>query len=127
MILIDKLNITIWEREFELPVEYDCYSGEEVTKEQIEAISKISNDPKIIAEARPMLESYCKDAVMQDNQNQKKDNVFSYIKPEYWFVRRTKDGIRVSLLCKYRYEGEHGIAIVFAPDGKISIGPQDIA
>jgi len=32
----------------------------------------------------------------------------------------------VAIMCKYKYDIEHGIAIVFFSDGKIEVGTQDI-
>ena len=62
---------------------------------------------------------------LADNENNRKDNIFSYIKPEYLFVKR-EDHPRVALMCKYRYDMEHGLAVVFAADGGITVGTQDI-
>ena len=62
---------------------------------------------------------------MADDENKKKDNILSYVKPEYIFVKR-EDNPRILILCKYRYDLEHGLAIVFSPDGSIVVGPQDI-
>ena len=60
------------------------------------------------------------------NENQKKDNIFSYIKPEYLFVVRDEKKPRLALICKYRYDPEHGLAIVFTTDGKASVKTQDL-
>ena len=35
--LMPKLNITIWNRKFELEVDYDCFEEEEITEKQKEA------------------------------------------------------------------------------------------
>ena len=58
--------------------------------------------------------------------NIKKDNIFSYIKPDYLFVKRDDECPRVALMCKYRYEPENGLAIVYSSDGKAKVGIQDI-
>ena len=29
-------------------------------------------------------------------------------------------------MCKYRYDPEHGLAVVFSHEGKVSVGIQDI-
>ena len=76
--------------------------------------------------AKIAVEKYCKDSVMADCENTKKDNPFSYVKPEFLFVHRDKKRPRVLLVCKYRYDIEHGLAVVFFTDGDISVGPQDI-
>ncbi len=109
-----------------MTVEYDCYSGESVTKEQEMALKEFSLHPEWIANAKNALEDYCKERVSEDDENSKKDNVFSYIKPDYLFIKRDKDHPRVAIMCKYRYDPEHGLAIVFSHEGEVTVGLQDI-
>lgn len=117
-------QITIWEREFDLNIEYDCYEGETVTQNQIDMLNKFLKNPNWLNDAKQKVESYCKDAVLQDDQNTKKDNIFSYIKPDYLFVKRSQQ--KLAIMCKYRYEPEHGLAVVFDFNGNITVDIQDI-
>lgn len=123
--MIKSLNIEIWEREFSLPVEYDCYEDETVTDMQIRAAESFLAHPNWIANAKKQVEQFCSKQVQDDSENSKKNNIFSYIKPEYLFVKREATP-RIALMCKYRYDMEHGLAVVFSPDGAITVGPQDI-
>lgn len=123
--MIKHLDICIWGRDFSVPVDFNCYAGEFPLPEQADAISYFLNRPEWLEKARHSVELYCREDVMEDAENNKKDNVFSYIKPQGFFVRREKKP-RVALMCKYRYDIEHGLAVVFAPDGSITVGPQDI-
>jgi len=116
--------MSIWKRDFTLPVEYDCYEGETVTKEQSGALETFISHPEWVTKAKKMVEKYCKEDVFLDDANQKKDNIFSYIKPNYYFVTRDKSPL-VVLLCKYRYDPEHGLAIIFSSDGSITVGMPD--
>ena len=124
--MIDTLSLTIWGREFSLPIVYKCLSDGIVTEEQIKAIDIFSNHIEWIENAKSKVEYYCKEDVLEDDENKKKDNVFSYIKPERLYVKREKEHPRVAIMCKYRYDPEHGLAIVFAHDGNITVGIQDI-
>ena len=126
MNLTESLKITIWDRVFSLPVEYDCYKGEEVTEAQISALEAFASHEDWIHMAKSQVEAYCKEQVMEDSQNEKKENIFSYIKPEAIFVKRDADHPRVALMCKYRYDSEHGLAVVFSSDGTVTVGIQDI-
>lgn len=117
-------KINIWEREFDLNIEYDCYEGETVTQSQIDMLNKFLANKNWLEHAKQKVEEYCKEEVMQDDQNTKKDNIFSYIKPDYLFVKRSQQ--KLAIMCKYRYEPEHGLAVVFDYSGKITIGIQDI-
>ena len=123
--MIKKVKLCIWDRDFKLPIEYDCYSGEKVTKEQVEAVEKFSKNKEIIKMTKEVVEKYCLKSVNADNENQKKDNIFSYVKPDYLFVKRETNP-RVAIMCKYRYDQEHGLAVIVSCDGKITVGLQDI-
>lgn len=124
--MIESLKISIWGRESSLPIEYDCYEGETVTIEQINAVNHFSDHTEWIEYAKSRVESFCNDQVMEDEDNGKKNNIFSYIKPECIFVKRDKAHPRIALMCKYRYDPEHGLAVVFSYKGEITVGIQDI-
>ena len=124
--MIKTLNIEIWGRDFSLDVEYDCYAGEEITAKQVEAVKKIYNNPSWFEKAKKHVVAFCEDEVNSDDENQKKDNIFSYVKPEAIFVKRDDKKSRIALMCKYRYDPEHGLAVVFDCDGNVEVGIQDI-
>ena len=94
--------------------------------EQVKAVENFTQHLEWVEMSKAKVEEYCKDDVMGDDENQKKDNVFSYIKPETLFVERAKEYPCVAIMCKYRYDPEHGLAIVFSHDGEITVGSQDI-
>ena len=123
--MINELNISIWERDFSLPVEYDCYDDETVTDSQKSAVEMLRMHPERIVSAKEQVESFCREEVLKDDENNKKDNIFSYVKPEYIFVKH-ENAPRIAIMCKYRYDPEHGLAIVFSADGRVSVGSQDI-
>ncbi len=124
--MIDTVQLSIWGRSFNIPIEYDCYEGETVTPEQVDALSNFSSHKEWLDKAKSYVVSFCRNDVMEDKENEKKDNIFSYIKPEYLFVKRDPNKPRVIVVCKYRYDPEHGLAIVFSYDGKITVGSQDM-
>lgn len=124
--MINSISISVWGRVFTLPIVYDCYKGESVTKEQIESLNIFLSHEDWIANAKQPVEDYCRELVSEDEENFKKDNIFSYVKPERIFVKRGFDYPRIALLCKYLYDPEHGLAIMFSADGTASVGSQDI-
>lgn len=124
--MINSISISIWDRDFTLPVEYDCYKRESVTEAQIEALNTFLSHEEWISNAKRSVEDYCKAQVMEDEDNSKKEIIFSYVKPECIFVKRDTELPRIALICKYRYDLEHGLAIVFSADGMVSVGSQDI-
>lgn len=126
IILIKELKTVIWDREFTLPIVYDCYKGEVVTEEQVAAVRNFVNNPQWVVKSKGMVESFCHDDLINDPNNQKKNNIFSYVVPESIFVKRDDSNPRVAIMCKYRYDMEHGLAVVFSHDGNIKVGLQDI-
>ena len=124
--MIDSVNITIWGREFVLPIEYNCYDGEVVLEEQVEALEAFLVHKEWIEKAKGCVEDYCREDVADDESNNKKNNIFSYVKPECIFIKHESHKPRVALMCKYRYDIEHGLAVVFSSDGKATVGMQDI-
>ena len=123
--MTNEISMIIWGREFILPIEFRYYDDEPVSKEQRNAVDVLRNHPEWVERAKNAVEKYCRDLVIEDVDNGKKDNIFSYVKPEYLFVKH-EDKPRVAIMCKYRYDMEHGLAVVFSADGDISVGPQDI-
>lgn len=119
-------DIEIWDRKFSLKVEYDCYAGETITKQQTEAFKNFYNHPEWIKNAKTEVMDFCKDQVAKDDDIQNKDNIFGFIKPTGIFVKRDDWYPRVAIMCNYRCDPEHGLAIVFDEYGDVVIGPQDI-
>ena len=126
MTMINSIDITIWNRAYSLPVEYEFYTEDILTKPQEKAIRSFTEHPEWLEDAKSQVEQYCFSEVMADENNEKTDNIFSYIKPDYVFVKRDKKNARVALMCKYRYDQEHGLAVVFSSEGKATVGIQDI-
>ena len=115
----------IWGREFDLSVYYDCYGDEEILPEQRSAFEMVLKNEDLLDKAKDYVEQYNTEHLAEEHENEQKDNIFNYIKPDYFYVKR-EDAPRVALMCKYRYDPEHGLAIVFDAEGKIQVGIQDI-
>jgi len=116
------LSIKIWNRDFDLKVLYDCYAGEDVLDEQKEALKQFSSDKKTIEASKEKVEKYC----LSQNKNEigadEIDNIFKYVMPESIFVKRD---CRVAIMCQYKFDAEHGIAVIFK-DGKFKeVGSQE--
>ena len=117
----NKIVLNIWNRDFTLEIKYDCYSNENVTNKQLKAIKNFTEHPEWLRNAKTAAENYCKkfDGII------KKGSIFSYIKPDYMFVTR-EEYPRIAIMCNYKYDSEHGLAIIFTQEGKVAVGNQDI-
>ena len=117
-------KMTIWGREFNIKVVYDAFTGEEILDEQREALDafcavaeELLSDPKEI-------KKYCM------NKNKKEignsiNNIFKYVIPVSLLIKRDPKERKVALLCNYRFDEEHGVALVYENEKLIHIGTQD--
>lgn len=121
---MSKSVLKIWGREFELNVVYECYPGEEILESQKIAFEQIYNTD-IVDEVLEHVKNY----VMNTATSQIDfpiDNIFKYVMPKSVFVPHSKKAAKIAIMCNYKFNAEHGMAIVFE-DGKYKeIGEQDI-
>lgn len=124
--MIDNLELTIWNRVFNVSVDYDIFEDEEVLQDQLDTLDMFISHPEWIDKSKQYVEEYCNEALQNDKSNEMKDNIFSYVKPDYLFVKYETRKHRIAIMCNYKYDEEHGIAIVFDTEGNISVGEQEI-
>ena len=121
----DKIDIIIWGRKFDIKVVYDVYEGEEILDNQKYALREfIEKAPKILMDDSQVKE-YCKNN-SNDQISGEIDNIFKYVIPTAIFVLREEKKRKIALLCDYRFDEEHGIAIVFEDEKFKTIGDQSI-
>lgn len=123
---MNKEKISIWGREFELEIKYDCYTGEKVLNSQIEALKSFLKSEECIAESLEMVKDYCFDQNKQDIGSDEISNIFKYVVPKYLYIVRNTEKHIVSIMCNYKFDQEHGIAIVFENEKFYKIGRQEI-
>lgn len=121
----NKIKIQIWDRNFELNVVFQNFPGEEVTEVQENTISSITNSN--IAESLNAVKEYIKKYNAEDLDDGDISNIFRYVMPKSIIIPRTKAGKRIfAIMCNYKFDMEHGLAIVFENEKYKSVGPQDI-
>lgn len=105
-------KLKIWGRDFELKVTYDIYEGEELSQSMRDALDMFLNvSDDLLSCVDRMLLEYC---IGHSNGNiTEVENIFKYVMPTSVLVKRSKDKRIVVLLCAYRFDSEHGIAIVY--------------
>lgn len=120
-----KTFMKIWGRKFKLNVVYDVYEGEQILQIQEEALEKITSDSSSIDATLPKVKKYCLKSEQIGDVVEIK-NIFKYVKPKALFVKRDKKNRIVALICDYKLDPDHGMAIVFKNEKLSEIGPQDI-
>lgn len=121
---MNKLKINLFEREFSLDVYYDNYGDEEVTEVQKAAFEQFKtidfNSDKLLNEVKKYCLKRDKDEIEEPITN-----IFKYVIPQTVYVVKNDEKRIVALLCNYRFDPEHGIAIVFENEKLANIGMQD--
>ena len=120
-------NITIWDRAFELSVIYECYSGEEVLASQRESLAMLEENVQEVADSLEAVKEYVRETSAGQLGEDRMENIFRYVMPKTIFVPHTEKHRLAAILCHYKFDMEHGMAVVFE-DGKLKeIGQEDIA
>jgi hypothetical protein len=125
---MNKIDIKIWGRDFTLPVSYDLFEDEEVLLvSQIQALGKLAENSSIFDNELDRLKKYCKERNPDKLADTEIENIFKYVMPKKILIMRSENDRRFALLCDYRFDPEHGLAMVFADERLAAIGTQDIA
>ena len=117
-------EIIIWGRVFDLKVIFDIYEGESILDNQIEALDAFIKASDMLLCSYEELEEYCikRD---YDGIDVPIKNIFRYVMPEAIYVERNEKKHVISLLCNYRFDEEHGIALTYENEKLVHIGTQD--
>lgn len=120
--MITDIDIKIWGRDFNLPIAYDWFEDEE------ELLPSQKNTVKYITENNQLIDavlSNVKKYVLQFISAEcEVDNVFKYVIPRKIYVLRDEKS-SFALFCDFKFDLEHGIAIVFENNNFLKIVSQD--
>ena len=119
-------KLTIWGREFELRVTFDCFDNEEVLPIQEQALEAFLKAEAAIEDSKKRVENYILNDDYAELETASVDNIFKYVIPTDIYLPSTPDTRTAALLCDYRFDEEHGIAIVFENEKFKEIDTQDI-
>ena len=123
---MSKIEINIWGRDFSLPVDYECYVGETIIPIQKEAFEKLIQHKAELLEDSSAIKEYCLKKNGSDIQENEIRNIFRYVIPSGIYVLRDSEKRSVALMCNYRFDMEHGIALLFENEKLKKIGQQDM-
>ncbi len=123
---MNKCKINIWKREFVLPVIYECYDGEEVLESQKEAFSLLKDNINEVNDSLEQVKQYIKETNDSQLIDSEHENIFRYVMPKSIFVPHSTSHFIAAIMCNYKFDIEHGIAVVFENGRFKKVGPQDI-
>lgn len=121
---MSKVKLNIWNRLLILPIYYECDSDEKVLDVQKEAVNSFVNNSRQLLKSDEEVVKYC----LSDKKNtetQSIQNVFKYVMPVSLLAKRSKKDHIVVLLCNYKFDIEHGLAVVFKNEKFLKITSQD--
>ena len=121
------MEFEIWGRVLPIKINYDCFEGEEITSVQQETyVQFLQNREQILSDSFDMIKNYCMtdySELVTDNF----ENIFRYVKPKELFIKRSITGKRIAgLLCSFKFDVEHGLAVYIEDGNAIKVGSQDI-
>lgn len=121
---MNKANIKIWGRDFELPITIKTFDGGQPTEIQNKALEIFLSSSSMIDESKKYVENYICDNTLSKFDDDKIDNIFKYVMPNCIYVPKDKNRI-VAILCYYKFDMEHNLSIVFENEKFKSIGSED--
>ena len=121
---MNKANVRIWGREFELSVSYQNYPGEEITENQQTTLATVHSVDYDIAKAG--VEGYIRKFFSSELGDENLDNIFRFVMPKSVLIPRTDGSHIFAIMCNFKLDMEHGIAIIFEDERLKAVGPQDL-
>ena len=118
-------KLTIWGRQFDLRVVFDCFDDEEVLPIQEQALEEFLKADAAIENSKKQVENYILNDDYVELETDSTDNIFKYVIPTDIYLPRTPENRTAAILCDYRFDEEHGIAVVFENEQFKEIGTQD--
>ena len=121
---MNKVNVEIWGREFELGVSFQNYPGEDITENQQKTLAAVpaANYDAAKTGVEGYIRKFFADELGEDNL----DNIFRFVMPKSVLIPRTEDSNSFAIMCNFKLDMEHGIAVIFEDGKYITAGPQDL-
>lgn len=116
--------VSLWGRDIDFTVIYDCYTGEEVLAKQRDAVNKLLENWSDAERSKTAVAEFCLERDPDKFPNGSIDNIFKYVMPQQLYIERTTEKRVVYILCAYRYDDEAGIAIKFVNEKLAGVSTQ---
>lgn len=127
---MSSIVMSTWGKEIALEVRFDLLDDERVTSRQAYALGAIFVSWGAVNGALDALKSYCLendgDMLASECGTARIDDIFDVVEPYSLFVVRNDSKRSVALMCHYRLDPEHGLALLFENERLTKIGPEDI-
>lgn len=118
---MNKVKLEIWGREFNLEVFYKNYKGKEITDNQIASFEKFIVADDAIEKSKENLIAY----IEENYEAGKIENIFKFVIPKMIYIPREEKQRKCALLCDFKFDMEHGLALVFENEKFKDVVSQD--
>lgn len=120
----NKVKLLIWDREFELNIVFQNFPYEEVTANQEKTVRTLTTLD--FETALNPLKDYIMKYNFEDVGSSEIINIFKYVMPKNILIPRENEKRVAALMCNYKFDMEHGLAIIFENEKYKTVGLQDI-
>lgn len=117
---MSSISKEVWGRKLNLEVYPEGGNGQ--SDAQSLALERLCSTWDAVDKSASKLKEYC----AKDSDGGDMENVFRYVMPRYLFLPDVQKRRAVALMCDYRFDPEHGLALVFEDEKLKEIGPQDV-
>ena len=125
MNLLSNIQMNIWGRVFNLEVYFKKYYGKDVTEIQKHSYECFINSDVVIKQSLNALILFIEKNYRENLQEEKIENIFKYVIPKTIYIPNNCEKRTVVLLCNFKFDYEHGLAIVYEEEGLVKIVSQD--
>ena len=119
-----KQKLLIWGREFDLDIVFNNYPGEDIVENEnlvVENLSSIDFSDSLEPIKQYILKYY------SDNLEDKDiSNIFKYVIPRRILVIKDVSKRVFAVMCNFKFDMEHGLAILYENEQYKEVGAQDI-
>jgi hypothetical protein len=124
---IKSIDLVVWGTVSNLPIEFSSSVAPNYLSVAEESVRQFANNSSAITEGtRTAVESYIKKTAFAIGISTP-GFLTDCVKPHMLLVRVDDDGcVSIALLCGFKYDPEHDIAIVFRNQELVEVGSQDI-
>ena len=120
---MSKQILNIWNRDFEIDITYEIFSDKPVTEKQKAIADGLSAVD--FSESLEGVIKYIKKNNSRDLGEDRIDNIFRYVIPKRIYITQSEEE-EFAIMCNYKFDMEHGIAVVYKGGKFKEAGPQDI-
>lgn len=122
---MNKIQMEIWGRQFNVDVYYKNFQGNEITQYQKDSYTEFIDAYDEIEKSKNKIIDYIEEYYSENLLEEKVENIFKYVIPKTIYIPKEEKKRIVALLCDFKFDIEHGLAIIFENEKFNEIVTQD--